>query len=1055
MTRHEHHNPFTGSGHGGHLPRRGVGEGLGGGYRSRTGKSESDLSMLSIRNIGDAPDLDDDVGVVSAVGATRALTFKGFRGGKRGKDAGGGSNRGHGNGSAATRSHHRRHLSMSDGGLPRLLSSPSRSPTKGGGVRRRAWTAGDADVTRSIGVGGGLAFAAASVPPIRVLSSDSTNSVESAGSSPSPLDIPSLYAPAHSQPRNSWTQTLEGERRLRPLSPSEESLGPPGDRRGEEEEGRLGGRDDDSIPPSSFSSRLFPRVVPNLAGISGMVVPEEGRGVITESLTPGLFVTNKGDRSFRDEYLTSQENIGDESRNMGCESFEDEYIDTGEEEKRELAPVEERARGNGEHSFDSAWSGVTLLPSLGAHLPPRNESSLAEEEFTDEKVNDSILNARPPSVRPITSKEEPSFGTISGTGTMDSGGDAPVLSSLGVFVDEQLNDHYCKRSAFIADPRFDSLTTSEKMGIARVATLVQSPSDSSAGEGGSFYEDGFEDEGVYYMNSPMQTPQRGMGRGVNDIMDPESVSPGVGSGGIGWTGYDLDGSDKHTGHHVHLGSRHNGIKKKMKTSASFSQNVSIASGSSKKARGDEYQPIYLCGRRVRFLRWPLFRISKPPWSRVSSLIVRHAPCFWCSQRFEIAATDRAILVRLNVLCTCFAAVQVGAGLFLLLVQWSSDGTEEENRKRRESLMPNLWTLNGMVFLLALVGLVLIATMLLTLKVIREVNLAGALRYMWALYWLLPIELLLVLGLFDYHRVTDVWVKHWWATPSLEWFRGHFCYNSTSNTKCIVPIAGGADYLTEDLWCTEYYNATDCRQIRDDAQGKMQTATYAFMTMNGVCGLILIVLLYLALTLLQGIITAPIVASSKQTNVPMWLSLPAVGCLVGGTVFLFSPSSATGDQSGRNVFWIGVTYMTSAGTFFIAALLGWFISVFSVLSNRDKRHKKLAINCFIVTLVLTALSVAAIFSASLIYSANIVDVGFDDQTRGDVACYLDVAKSCTNCDRDVRRCPEWTTEEVVKVLQTQMKQSATLGAILSFYAISALCFGFVLRQHLSRYQIDYV
>uniref|UniRef100_A0A7S1YXR5 Uncharacterized protein n=1 Tax=Trieres chinensis TaxID=1514140 RepID=A0A7S1YXR5_TRICV len=352
-------------------------------------------------------------------------------------------------------------------------------------------------------------------------------------------------------------------------------------------------------------------------------------------------------------------------------------------------------------------------------------------------------------------------------------------------------------------------------------------------------------------------------------------------------------------------------------------------------------------------------------------------------------------------------------------------------------------------------------MLLTLKVIRNVNLVGAVKYMWALYWIMPIEILFVVSLFDYHRVTDVWVKHWWSTPSMNWFRELFCLAGTAYTKCAMPVGGGSINTTEDEWCELNYNATDCSDIRSEAQQKMTTTSYIFVTGNGIWGVLLILLLFLALTLLEGIITAPIVQSSKETNIPAWLTLPIIGCLAGGSVLLFSPSSALSDGADSGVFWVGLVYMVASGMFFLAALLGWFISAFSVLNNRDKRHKQIAILLFIATMLLTVLSVAAILSTSLIYSASIVRIDYDDKARGNVACYLDTADSCTNCPKSPGHqpegvwCPEWTDEEVVKVLQTQLKQSATLGAILLIYAFSALRFGFILHSHFSRYQIDYV
>jgi hypothetical protein len=477
----------------------------------------------------------------------------------------------------------------------------------------------------------------------------------------------------------------------------------------------------------------------------------------------------------------------------------------------------------------------------------------------------------------------------------------------------------------------------------------------------------------------------------------------------------------------------------------------------------ERQPVRLCGVTL-----PLFltscppRIEKPSWNRVSSYVVRHAPCFWCGARLETSATDRAVLGRLNVLCAIFAIVQGGSGLFLFIVQTLGGGSPEEEQLERQSLTPNLWSLNGMMFFLGLVGIIIFFTEILTLRVIREVNLVGCVRYMWSLYWLVPIEILLVVSLFDYHRVTDVWIRHWWLTPSFDWFRQQFCLEGTANTECTVPIDGGAEFDSEDEWCSFYYNATNCAQIKIDAQKEMAAVSYVFLTSNAIWGLLLVCLLCLALRMLEGIITAPIVQSSKQANIPLWLSLPCLGCLAGGATLLFSPSSAVGNEIGSEVFWVGVAYFASGGSFLFAVLLGWFISTYSVLNSRDKLHKQIAVSLFIATMVLTIFILMVVFAASLVFSVDLVDYGISDEERGSIACYVDTANSCTNCypndegwDPAEPQCPEWTLDDVVKVLQTQLKQSATLAAIFLIYAFSALRFGFVLRSHVSRYQIEYV
>jgi hypothetical protein len=94
---------------------------------------------------------------------------------------------------------------------------------------------------------------------------------------------------------------------------------------------------------------------------------------------------------------------------------------------------------------------------------------------------------------------------------------------------------------------------------------------------------------------------------------------------------------------------------------------------------------------------------------------------------------------------------------------------------------------------------------------------------------------------DYHRVTDVWVKHWWATPSMAWFRELFCQGGTANTLCAAPTLGGKYYDSTDEWCLSLYNSTDCQTLRDSAQLEMRTSTYIFFTINAIAGLFLIVL----------------------------------------------------------------------------------------------------------------------------------------------------------------------------------------------------------------------
>ena len=96
---------------------------------------------------------------------------------------------------------------------------------------------------------------------------------------------------------------------------------------------------------------------------------------------------------------------------------------------------------------------------------------------------------------------------------------------------------------------------------------------------------------------------------------------------------------------------------------------------------------------------------------------------------------------------------------------------------------------------------------------------------------------------------------------------------------------------------------------------------------------------------------------------------------------------------------------------------------------------------------------------MVYSVNLVDFEFSADYRANIACILDTSGSCTNCDNSNETlnlvCPEWTEEDVLKILRTVSKQSACLATMLLVYAFEALRFGFVLRRNLLQYQIDYV
>jgi hypothetical protein len=170
---------------------------------------------------------------------------------------------------------------------------------------------------------------------------------------------------------------------------------------------------------------------------------------------------------------------------------------------------------------------------------------------------------------------------------------------------------------------------------------------------------------------------------------------------------------------------------------------------------------------------------------------------------------------------------------------------------------------------------------------------------------------------------------------MKFWRELFCDPpGTAQHECMVPIS---DHKTEQDWCLKYYNETNCSQVRDDAQAKYNAFSRIFYTSNGIWACFLVVLMWCTLCILQAIITVPIVQRSKESNIPLWLTLPIVGCYTTGYFLGFYLKAYKTDAIGYldDIYWISVAYLVSGGTFTLAGETIGFNTVL-ILSRFVKR-----------------------------------------------------------------------------------------------------------------------
>lgn len=200
-----------------------------------------------------------------------------------------------------------------------------------------------------------------------------------------------------------------------------------------------------------------------------------------------------------------------------------------------------------------------------------------------------------------------------------------------------------------------------------------------------------------------------------------------------------------------------------------------------------------------------------------------------------------------------------------------------------------------------------------------------LAYFWGVILFIAPLLLAIYACFNYYSYLSIWFSHAWERPNFASIRDIFCADGTADTKCNIPL----EVSNVTLYCINTYNATDCKQIRDDALDSAVDYGGRLIIGQSAIGFAELVFIVVSIIMSHKILTSPIITQSMNDVINWFLILPICGCLAEA-IFLWWMTTLDFTYS-----WLVILLLSLAVAQVIALPLG-------IIAGRYKSRKLLAV-----------------------------------------------------------------------------------------------------------------
>lgn len=299
--------------------------------------------------------------------------------------------------------------------------------------------------------------------------------------------------------------------------------------------------------------------------------------------------------------------------------------------------------------------------------------------------------------------------------------------------------------------------------------------------------------------------------------------------------------------------------------------------------------------------------------------------------------------------------------------------------------------------------------------------------------------------FDFYQYLNIWFEHNWETSSFYGIRDIFCHDGTAQTLCNAPLGGGS-FGSIAGWCEHTYNTTSCVDIRSDAIESAIELGRNFTLAQGIIGILNMVEIGISMYLCTHILTHSVITESMNDIMNFLLVLPIAGC-IGIGAFIYPLKD--------------LAYFTWFPYYFIGlAAMQVFALPIGVIAGRLKSQNLLLFYIFLATIVTGGLAGAGV--TAFIFAGIVTDnLKPTVDEKNNLACSQQFTGCCCcnniglNNTHTTDLCPQWSTAEVVSLLQLDLKIVGVVALVSMAYLVGSLTVSGLLNTDLKNYKTDYV